>query len=99
MDEKIRRLLNWFHGKKDLPYSIELSPTLRCNLNCLFCWRYGKKVETSDELSLMDYKKILKEAKELVEAAPKTVKEGLSKEEAEKLQKVLEEVGATIEVV
>ena len=65
MDEKIRRLLNWFHGKKDLPYSIELSPTLRCNLNCLFCWRYGKKVETSDELSLMDYKKILKEAKEL----------------------------------
>jgi len=40
----------------------------------------------------------LREAKELVEAAPKTVKEGLSKEEAEKLQKVLEEVGATIEV-
>ncbi|MCK4628792.1 MAG: 50S ribosomal protein L7/L12 [Sedimentisphaerales bacterium] len=40
----------------------------------------------------------LREAKELVEAAPKTVKEGLSKEDAEKLQKVLEEVGATIEV-
>ena len=40
----------------------------------------------------------LREAKELVEAAPKTVKEGLSKEEAGKLQKVLEEVGATIEV-
>lgn len=40
----------------------------------------------------------LREAKELVEAAPKTVKEGLSKEDAEKLQKVLEEVGATVEV-
>ena len=40
----------------------------------------------------------LREAKELVESAPKTVKEGLSKEEAEKLQKVLEEVGATVEV-
>ena len=65
MDEKIKRLLNWAKGKKDLPYSIELSPTLRCNLNCLFCWRYGKKVETGDELSLEEYKKILKEAKEL----------------------------------
>jgi len=40
----------------------------------------------------------LREAKELVESAPKAVKEGLSKEDAEKLQKVLEEVGATIEV-
>ena len=40
----------------------------------------------------------LKEAKELVEAAPKTIKEGLSKEDAEKLAKTLEEVGATIEI-
>jgi len=40
----------------------------------------------------------LKEAKELVEGAPKAVKEGLSKEDAEKLQKILEEVGATVEV-
>jgi len=40
----------------------------------------------------------LKEAKELVEAAPKAVKEGLDKEEAEKLRKILEEVGATVEI-
>ncbi|MBN1766731.1 MAG: 50S ribosomal protein L7/L12 [Sedimentisphaerales bacterium] len=40
----------------------------------------------------------LKEAKELVEGAPKPVKEGLSKEDAEKLQKTLEDVGATVEV-
>ena len=40
----------------------------------------------------------LKEAKDLVEGAPKTVKEGISKEDAEKLRKSLEEVGATIEV-
>ena len=40
----------------------------------------------------------LKEAKELVDGAPKPVKEGLSKEDAEKLAKALEEVGATIEV-
>jgi large subunit ribosomal protein L7/L12 len=40
----------------------------------------------------------LKEAKDLVEAAPKMVKEGLSKEDAEKLKKELEEQGATVEL-
>lgn len=40
----------------------------------------------------------LKEAKDLVDSAPKVVKEGLSKEEAEKLKKELEEAGATIEL-
>jgi large subunit ribosomal protein L7/L12 len=40
----------------------------------------------------------LKEAKDLVEAAPKPVKEGLDKAEAEKLKKELEEQGATVEL-
>ena len=40
----------------------------------------------------------LKEAKDLVEGAPKTVKEAVSKDEAEKIKKVLEEQGATVEV-
>src|SRR4051812_5548639 len=40
----------------------------------------------------------LKEAKDLVEAAPKTVKENLSKEDAEKLKKELEEQGGTVEL-
>ncbi|MFC7736271.1 50S ribosomal protein L7/L12 [Roseomonas chloroacetimidivorans] len=40
----------------------------------------------------------LKEAKDLVEGAPKTVKEGVSKDEAEKIRKVLEENGAKVEV-
>lgn len=40
----------------------------------------------------------LKEAKDLVEGAPKTVKEAVSKDEAAKLRKVLEEQGATVEV-
>ena len=40
----------------------------------------------------------LKEAKDLVEAAPKPVKENLSKEDAEKLKKELEEQGATVEL-
>ncbi|MBV8118913.1 MAG: 50S ribosomal protein L7/L12 [Alphaproteobacteria bacterium] len=40
----------------------------------------------------------LKEAKDLVEAAPKTVKEGVNKEEAEKIKKQLEDAGATVEI-
>ena len=40
----------------------------------------------------------LKEAKDLVEGAPKTVKEALPKEEAEKIKKELEEQGATVEL-
>jgi large subunit ribosomal protein L7/L12 len=40
----------------------------------------------------------LKEAKELVDGAPKNIKEGVAKAEAEDIQKQLEEVGATIEV-
>jgi len=40
----------------------------------------------------------LKEAKDLVEAVPAKVKEGLSKEDAEKLKKELEEAGATVSI-
>ena len=40
----------------------------------------------------------LKEAKELVEGAPKTLKEGVSKDEAESLKKTLEEAGATVTI-
>jgi len=40
----------------------------------------------------------LKEAKELVEAAPKNVKEGINKEEAESLKKTLEEAGADVDI-
>ncbi len=40
----------------------------------------------------------LKEAKDLVDGAPKTLKEGVNKEEAEKIKKAFAEVGATIEI-
>jgi large subunit ribosomal protein L7/L12 len=40
----------------------------------------------------------LKEAKDLVEAAPKPIKEGVKKEEAEQIKKKLEEAGATVEI-
>jgi large subunit ribosomal protein L7/L12 len=40
----------------------------------------------------------LKEAKDLVEAAPKAVKSGISKDEADKIKKILEEAGAKAEI-
>ena len=40
----------------------------------------------------------LKDAKDLVEAAPKAIKEGVSKDEAEALKKQLEEAGASVEL-
>ena len=40
----------------------------------------------------------LKEAKDLVEGAPKTIKEGLAKEEAEKIKAALEKAGAKVEL-
>ena len=40
----------------------------------------------------------LKDAKDLVDGAPKTLKEGATKEDAEALKKALEEVGATVEL-
>ena len=40
----------------------------------------------------------LKEAKDLVESAPKAIKEGAGKEEAEEIKKKLEEAGATVEL-
>jgi large subunit ribosomal protein L7/L12 len=40
----------------------------------------------------------LKEAKDLVDAAPKAIKEGVAKDEAEALKKSLEEAGAEVEI-
>ena len=40
----------------------------------------------------------LKDAKDLVEAAPKTIKEGVKKEEAEEIKKTIEAAGGTVEV-
>ena len=64
--EIIKRLSQWRIGKKPGPYSIELSPTLKCNLNCKFCWRHEKKeIEFGKELTKEDYFKLLDEAKKM----------------------------------
>ena len=59
---------------------------------------YGeKKIQVIKEVRAMTGLG-LKEAKDLVDNAPKTVKEGLSKDEAEAAQKQLEAVGAVVEL-
>ena len=47
---------------------------------------------------LKEVRAILKEAKDLVDGAPKAVKENIKKEEAEAIKKQLEEAGATVEI-
>ena len=57
----------------------------------------GKKINVIKEVRAITALG-LTEAKALVEGAPKAVKEGVNKEEAEKLKKQLEEAGATVEL-
>jgi len=63
--EEVKRMLEWMREGKGYPLRMEIAPTLVCNMNCLFCWRYGRKVEIGEELSFEDYKRIIKEAAEL----------------------------------
>ena len=57
----------------------------------------GKKINVIKEVRAITQLG-LTEAKALVEGAPKAVKEGVNKEEAEKIKKQLEEAGATVEL-
>ncbi|MDR2350131.1 MAG: 50S ribosomal protein L7/L12 [Deltaproteobacteria bacterium] len=57
-----------------------------------------QKIQVIKEVRLIVPSLGLKEAKDLVEGAPQTVKEGLTKEEAEKFKKKLEELGAKAEI-
>jgi len=58
----------------------------------------AKKIDVIKEVRVIVSGLGLKEAKDLVEGAPQNVKEGVSKEEAEKYKKQLEAVGAKVEL-
>ncbi len=60
--------------------------------------RRARRRSTSSRKSAPSPALGLKEAKDLVEGAPKTVKEGVNKDEAAKLKKQLEEQGAAVEI-
>ena len=57
----------------------------------------GKKIQVIKEVRTITGLG-LKDAKDLVESAPKVIKEGMKKEEAEEIQKKIEDVGGTVEV-
>jgi large subunit ribosomal protein L7/L12 len=57
-----------------------------------------KKISVIKEIRAIDSSLGLKEAKDLVDSAPKAVKEGVSKEEAEKIKAQLEAAGAKVEL-
>ena len=54
--------------------------------------------DDKEEELFEQYVDMMKEAKELVDAAPKAIKEGVSKEEANALEAALKEAGAEVEV-
>lgn len=58
----------------------------------------AEKIKVIKAVREVDSSLGLKEAKDVVDAAPKMVKSGLSKDEAEKFKKILEEAGATVEL-
>jgi large subunit ribosomal protein L7/L12 len=57
-----------------------------------------KKIEVIKAIRTINPDLGLKEAKDLVESAPKSIKEGVNKEEAEKIKKSLEDAGAKVEL-
>jgi len=65
MDEKMRRLVKWAKGKQAPPFTLDISPTDRCNLKCLSCWQRGfKNIDSSYELSDEKLIGVVKEAVE-----------------------------------
>ena len=58
----------------------------------------AQKIQVIKAVRGVDSSLGLKEAKDLVESAPATVKEGVTKEEAEEIKKALEEAGAGVEI-
>ncbi len=59
------RLLDWYQGRPRGPYTLELYPTLRCNLDCAFCDTTYRRTRQRDELSLERYRRLVDEAADL----------------------------------
>jgi MoaA/NifB/PqqE/SkfB family radical SAM enzyme len=60
LDEEIKCLEDWANGKKAKPSRIQLEPTFKCNLNCVYCGRHLKQFDYSSELSDEKWKEIAK---------------------------------------
>lgn len=65
MEEKIKRIKKWKEGNQAGPYTLEINPTNRCNLECRFCWQRGTNPDLSKELSSDKLIKTIEEAANL----------------------------------
>jgi MoaA/NifB/PqqE/SkfB family radical SAM enzyme len=65
LEEIKRRLENWARGKKEGPVRMELHPTDKCNLGCIFCWKRKEKNPIKKELSESKLLQIVREAAKL----------------------------------
>ncbi len=72
MQEKIKRLAGWFSGNKQLPFSLDISPTDYCNLSCLSCWLRNKKYKNLDSRAYeLNDKRLLQLIDEAIELGVK----------------------------
>lgn len=71
---------------------------VQTEFNVILASAGDKKINVIKEIRTVLPSLGLKEAKDLVEAAPKVIKEAVSKDEAEKIKALLEAAGATVEV-
>lgn len=51
MDEIIQRLLKWYNGNKAPPDTVQIYPTNKCNLKCIFCSLRNQNLDYGDEVS------------------------------------------------
>ena len=54
--------MKWFKGKTAPPYMLQIWPTLKCNLNCIYCWRRLRDKIPEEKISPERYVEIIKEA-------------------------------------
>lgn len=59
---EIRYLLDWAKGKPGKPYRIQLEPTFKCNLKCVYCGRHDKKFDYESELPTEKWLEIVHDA-------------------------------------
>jgi len=70
MKEVIDNLLKWAQGEKVAPEEVQIYPTNKCNLRCVFCYQQLQEYNLSDEVS---HKRWLEIAKELCELGVKKI--------------------------
>lgn len=59
---EVKCLLDWAEGKSGKPYRIQLEPTFRCNLKCIYCGRHDKKFDYESELPTEKWLEIVRDA-------------------------------------